>query len=84
MSPRKPKETDGEAKPATSRKKAGSKAASVSNPVRKSASPSGNGGAEELRARIARRAYELYAQRGYQAGHDFDDWIQAEREVLGR
>ena len=34
---------------------------------------------------IARRAYELYAQRGYQHGHDVEDWLQAERELtLGR
>lgn len=34
---------------------------------------------------IARRAYELYAQRGYIDGYAEEDWAQAERELkLGR
>ena len=32
---------------------------------------------------IARRAYELYEQRGRENGHDWDDWLQAERELAG-
>ena len=36
----------------------------------------------ELDARIRTRAYELYEQRGFQEGHELDDWLQAEREVL--
>jgi len=31
--------------------------------------------------RIARRAYELAAQRGFREGHDVEDWLQAEREI---
>jgi hypothetical protein len=30
---------------------------------------------------IARRAYELYLARGCDAGHDVEDWVQAEREL---
>ena len=30
---------------------------------------------------IARRAYELYEQRGGEDGHAWDDWFQAEREL---
>ena len=30
---------------------------------------------------IARRAYELYEACGRQDGHDYDDWLQAEREL---
>ncbi len=37
---------------------------------------------EELGARIAKRAYELYEGRGGDHGHDVDDWIEAERQVL--
>ena len=37
-----------------------------------------------LEGRIAQRAYELYAERGYRQGCDLDDWYEAEREVLGR
>lgn len=33
---------------------------------------------------IRRRAYELYEQRGYVSGHDHEDWLLAEREVLAR
>lgn len=31
--------------------------------------------------RIAQRAYELAAQRGFVPGHELDDWLQAEREI---
>ena len=30
---------------------------------------------------IARRAFELYCERGNQHGHDIDDWLRAEREL---
>ena len=30
---------------------------------------------------VARRAYELYEQRGGADGHDIDDWLLAEREL---
>jgi hypothetical protein len=30
---------------------------------------------------IARRAYQLFEQRGREHGHDWDDWFQAEREL---
>ena len=33
--------------------------------------------------RIAERAYQLYEQRGREDGHALDDWLQAERELLG-
>jgi hypothetical protein len=33
---------------------------------------------------IRARAYELYVQRGRVHGHDFDDWLRAETEVLAR
>src|SRR5678816_3565677 len=32
---------------------------------------------------IERRAYKLYEQRGHEDGRDWDDWLQAERELLG-
>jgi hypothetical protein len=31
---------------------------------------------------IARRAYELFLERGGTHGHDVEDWLQAERELL--
>jgi len=32
--------------------------------------------------KIRSRAYQLFEQRGYQHGHDLDDWLQAEAELL--
>jgi Protein of unknown function (DUF2934) len=31
---------------------------------------------------IARRAYELYEARGREDGHDQEDWLQAERDLI--
>lgn len=33
--------------------------------------------------RIARRAYELYEQRGRQEGRDVEDWLNAEQQLAG-
>jgi hypothetical protein len=33
-------------------------------------------------ADIAARAYRLYTERGGGDGHDVDDWLQAERELV--
>jgi len=30
---------------------------------------------------VARRAYELYVQRGSEPGKDVEDWIRAEKEL---
>jgi len=38
--------------------------------------------AGNLHAVIARRAFEIYEQRGAGHGRDWEDWLQAEREVL--
>ena len=37
---------------------------------------------EELNERIRRRAYELYEARGREDGYEFEDWLQAESEVM--
>lgn len=37
---------------------------------------------QELRGMIARRAYELFEQRGHEHGRHLDDWLQAESEIL--
>jgi len=42
-------------------------------------------GSQELSEEIIRmRAYEMFEQRGYQHGHDLEDWLQAEAEVMGK
>ena len=33
---------------------------------------------------ISARAYELYERRGGEHGQDWDDWLQAERELQAR
>ena len=37
----------------------------------------------DLEERVRRRAYEIWAERGRQPGHELDDWLQAEQQVLG-
>ena len=37
---------------------------------------------EVLGSRIAERAFELYVQRGQEHGHDIEDWLEAERQIL--
>jgi len=32
---------------------------------------------------IARRAFEIFCERGFRHGHDVEDWLQAERELRG-
>jgi hypothetical protein len=42
-------------------------------------------GSQELTEEYIRlRAYSIYEQRGRQDGHDMEDWLQAEAEILGR
>ncbi len=37
---------------------------------------------DDLRTRIAARAYSLYERRGYEDGYDLEDWLEAERSIL--
>ena len=46
--------------------------------------PKKNSSATDLEVEIRRRAYELYEQRGYTPGHEDEDWLVAEQEVLTR
>lgn len=43
-----------------------------------------NSSSPDLEAEIRRRAYQLYEQRGCTPGHENEDWLLAEREVLAR
>lgn len=52
-----------------------SKAASSPHPTPLSAS-------DDLKALIAKRAYERYAEQGYRHGFALEDWLEAEREIL--
>ena len=42
----------------------------------------GTPGVEQVREMIALRAYEIYQLRGFQPGHEAEDWFQAEKEIL--
>ncbi len=39
---------------------------------------------EDLQQKVRQRAYELYELRGREEGHDWDDWLKAESEVIGK
>ena len=41
-----------------------------------------NGGHSDLREMIARRAYEIYEERGRRDGDHLNDWLRAEAEVI--
>ena len=42
-------------------------------------------GSQELTDEIIRaRAYQLFEKRGCQHGHDMEDWLEAEAEIMGR
>lgn len=36
----------------------------------------------KIQAEITRRAYELFASNGFTHGHDLEDWLRAESEIL--
>jgi Protein of unknown function (DUF2934) len=40
--------------------------------------------AEDIQAKIAERAHELFEQRGRVHGDDWQDWLKAEQEFLGQ
>lgn len=37
---------------------------------------------DQAQPMIAQRAYELYEQRGHAHGHDLEDWLEAEQQIL--
>ena len=37
---------------------------------------------EKIEDQIRQRAYELYEARGREDGHDLEDWLRAEEEVM--
>ena len=44
----------------------------------------GDASPEEIRRLIAEAAYYRAKERGFEPGHELEDWIQAESEVMGR
>lgn len=39
---------------------------------------------DDLRARVAARAYSFYERRGYEDGYHLEDWLEAERIILAK
>ena len=39
---------------------------------------------QDIQVRIAARAHELYVQRGCLDGYHLHDWLEAEKEIVGR
>lgn len=39
---------------------------------------------DDVHARITGRAYQLYVERGRREGYAEQDWLDAEREIVGR
>jgi hypothetical protein len=37
----------------------------------------------DIQENIRARAYQLFEQRGGEIGHDVEDWLRAEAEILG-
>lgn len=37
---------------------------------------------DDVKKKISARAYEIFEHRGKVSGHDVDDWLEAETEVL--
>ena len=38
----------------------------------------------QVKRQIAELAYRLYEERGRQPGRELEDWLEAERKILGR
>jgi hypothetical protein len=51
-----------------------------SNPPKKS--PARTSENNDLESKIRLRAFELYQDRGGEDGHDVEDWLRAEEELL--
>jgi len=52
----------------------------------KSQSPSGNGpmDPDKLKAMVTERAYLKAEKRGFEPGHELDDWLEAEKEICNQ
>jgi hypothetical protein len=51
-------------------------------PKKRTEKPDGNGANGHISGdEVAKRAYDLYLSRGGGHGADFDDWIEAERQL---
>jgi hypothetical protein len=67
-------------------------AAATPKPDSRSATPRGTSTAsasteiqsDDIRRQIAEAAYLKAKERGFEPGHELEDWVEAESEVMGR
>jgi hypothetical protein len=45
-------------------------------------SPTAVNESQELKEKVRRRAYQLYEERLWEDGHELEDWLRAEEEIL--
>ncbi len=57
-------------------------AAQLKKPSSESKSIETNDSTSNVQEEICQRAYELYEHRGTQDGHDLEDWLQSQAEVM--
>ena len=60
------------------------KSKSVTSSPKATVAPAKRVPANNLEDTIRLRAYSIYEQRGRQHGHDLDDWLMAEAEIVGK
>lgn len=59
------------------------KSSTTKNPSRRKATPKA-GRVMPSQEEIAKLAHRFWAERGHQHGHHEEDWLRAEREILGK
>ena len=74
----------GERKMATKKEVAPKKTVSEKAAAPKTAAKKSTPGKESVQDKISRVAYELYEKSGYVHGRDVENWLEAERIVLGQ
>lgn len=56
----------------------------MTNPTPRQVLRFGRAAEEDTKELIRHRAYDLYEARGRGDGHDVEDWLAAETEIVGR
>lgn len=71
-------------KKTTTRKKTSASAGAPTNIASKKTSAKAFVGKGVSHEEIARLAHKFWSERGYQHGHDAEDWLRAEQTLLGK
>jgi len=61
-----------------------SKAPSTPASTHAASSARADASSDDIRRQIAEAAYLRAKQRGFEPGHELEDWVEAESEVMGR